>query len=99
MADLEVKFYNELFNGFRGKIFDLLGGNKIVIRNILREGEKELGYRLQSSKISDICKFAESHILVPQELIKVFHYLTQLDGTRIINGEETAMGIKTVESV
>ena len=50
--------------------------------------DRTLGYRLHSSKIGDICKFAESHIPEPRELIGIFRYLIKPDGTRILNGEE-----------
>ena len=93
-SDLHSKFYDKLYGGFREHVINMLGGDKIVARNLLKEGEKELGYRLMSSKINDICKFAESHIPQPQELIRFFNSPIKADGTGIINGEEMVWALK-----
>ena len=94
MADSEVNFFDDLFSNFRNDVVDSLGGDRTVVRDLFRGGEQQLGYRLHSSKIDDICKFAESQIPAPERLIKIIYYLTKPDGTRILNGEELTWALK-----
>ena len=88
MADSELKFFDDLFGDFRNDIVDSLGGDRRVVRDLFRRAEQQLGYRLHSSKIDDICKFAESQIPSPRKLIGIFRHLMRPDGTRILNGAE-----------
>ena len=88
MTDSELEFFDNLFGNFRNDIVDLLGGDRMAVRDLFRGGEQQLGYRLNSRRINDICRFAESHIPEPQELIGIFHYLIRPDGKRILNSEE-----------
>ena len=88
MADSELKFFDNLFGDFRQNVVDSLGGDKEAVRDLFRRGEQQLGYRLHSSKIDDICKFAESQIPSPRKLISIFHYLMRPDGTKILNSSE-----------
>ena len=88
MADSELKFFDDLFGDFRNDVIDSLGGDRRAVRNLFRGGEQQLGYRLHSSKIDDICKFAGSHIPPPKKLIRLFHSLMRPDGTRILNRAE-----------
>ena len=88
MADSEIEFFNNLFGNLRDIVVNSLGGDRRTVRHLFREGEQQLGYRLHSSKIDDICKFAESHIPPPPELIGIFHYLIRHNGTRILNSSE-----------
>ena len=87
-ADSEIHYLNELFDNFKDRFVDLIGGDEIVARKALKESEKKLGYRLHSSKIDDICKFALSHIPSPEGLIRAFHLPINSKGTRLINQRE-----------
>ena len=69
MVDSEIEFFNNLFGNLRDIVVNSLGGDRRTVRHLFREGEQQLGYRLHSSKIDDICKFTESHIPPPPELI------------------------------
>lgn len=93
MANSDIEYFNNLFGDFRKTVVDMLGGDRRSVRDLFRRGEQQLGYRLQSSKIDDICKYAYSHIPVPRELIKMFHYQMRPDGTKILNGEELAWAL------
>ena len=93
-ANSHAKFYDELFDGFREAVVNSLDGDERSVRDLLKGSEEELGYRLLSSNINDICKFAEAHIPAPKKLISFFYYLTRVGGPKILNGEELEWALK-----
>ena len=87
-ADSELQYLNELFDNFKDRFVDLIGGNKTVARKALKESKKVLGYRLLSLKIDDICQSALSCIPPPEGLIRTFHLPINSKGTRLIDEKE-----------